>query len=232
MFTFREERRGGRAGCFSASRLAESSAAGFKSSMLSKRLAHEGQILGFRERDFPPSAIGSQQQMQMIGFNFVKHHCNNPAYQEKFGNTLVQFLVNNAHVIFCNTFAMQYAKKSRFAVLFTAINTARSACFRDDHLGQLRQFRLQFFPDPDRDVFARRIFEPGNFVKIVMVQFFPDRPERLRNVRVIHHPAELRVAFAGDDDLRLETVTMQTPAFVRLGQMRQQMRRLELKCFA
>lgn len=39
--------------------------------MPSKRLEHEAQMLGFREREFPPSAIGSQQQMQMIGFKLL-----------------------------------------------------------------------------------------------------------------------------------------------------------------
>jgi hypothetical protein len=35
-----------------------------------------------------------------------------------------------------------------------------------------------------------------------------------------------------DGDLDFETVTVQPPAFVRLGQVRQQMRRLKLKGFA
>ena len=79
---------------------------------------------------------------------------------------------------------------------------------------------------------AGRIFEAGDFVQMVVVELFPNRFERRRDVRVIHHPAEFRVAFAGDNDLHLEAVPVQPPAFVRLRQLRQQMRRFKLKRFS
>jgi hypothetical protein len=103
------------------------------------------------------------------------------------------------------------------ALVFAAINRARRAGLGHDDFREQRQFWLQLFPNPDRDNFARRIFEAGNFVQIIMIELFPDRLERRRDVRVIHQPAELRVALARHDDFHLEAVAVQPPAFVRLS---------------
>ena len=65
-----------------------------------------------------------------------------------------------------------------------------------------------------------------------MIQFFPDGLEGGGDVRVIHQPAELRVALARHHDFYAEAVAVQPPAFVLLRQVRQQMRRLKLKRFA
>src|SRR5436190_24382967 len=99
--------------------------------------------------------------------------------------------------------------------LATSINASRLARFRDDDLSQQRQFRFQPFPDPYRDVFAGWIFQTGNFIEITVIELFPEGLERFGNVRVIHQPAELGIAFAGDDNLGLKTVTVQPLAFVR-----------------
>jgi hypothetical protein len=64
----------------------ESWSAGLESPIPSKRLEQEAQMFGFRERAFPPSDIGSQQQMQIIGFNFEQHQLRPPAYQEQIVN--------------------------------------------------------------------------------------------------------------------------------------------------
>jgi hypothetical protein len=42
-------------------------------------------------------------------------------------------------------------------ILFPAINRPRRAGFRHDDFREQRQFRLQLFPNPNRDFFARRI---------------------------------------------------------------------------
>src|SRR5256885_1520915 len=112
---------------------------------------------------------------------------------------------------------------------YSAINAPRRAGLCDHDLTQRWQRRLQSFPDPQGDVFAGRVFQAGNFVKVTMVELFPKRLEGFGNVGVIHQPAEFWVAFARDDNLGLETVAVQTAALVRLGQVRQQMRRLKLK---
>ena len=65
----------------------------------------------------------------------------------------------------------------------------------------------------------------------MVVELFPERLEQPADFRVIHEPAETFVAFARDDNLRLETVAVQAASFVRLGQMRQQVRGFKLKRF-
>jgi hypothetical protein len=65
-----------------------------------------------------------------------------------------------------------------------------------------------------------------------MVQLAPKRLEGGPDVGVIHNPAKLRVAGAGDGDFDFEAVAVQAAAFVGLGQMRQQVRRFELKCLS
>jgi hypothetical protein len=66
------------------STLAEISSAGLESPIPSKRLEHDAQMLGFLDNVFPPSDIGSQQQMQIMGFNFNQHQLISTAFQEKF----------------------------------------------------------------------------------------------------------------------------------------------------
>ena len=65
-----------------------------------------------------------------------------------------------------------------------------------------------------------------------MIELVPERLERFGNVRVIHQPAELGIALAGDDNFRLKTVAVQSPAFMRGRQLRQQVCRFELKSSA
>jgi hypothetical protein len=66
----------------------------------------------------------------------------------------------------------------------------------------------------------------------MVVELFPERLEGGRDVRVIHQPAELGVAGAGDDDFRREAVAVEAPAFVGLRQVRQQVGGFKLKSFA
>ena len=111
-------------------------------------------------------------------------------------------------------------------------NTPRRARLGDDNFTQQRQLRSQVFPNPDRDVFAGGVFQAGDFVEITVIELFPERLERFGNVRVIHQPAELGIALAGDDNFRLKTVAVQSAAFMRGRQLRQQVRRFELKSSA
>ena len=116
--------------------------------------------------------------------------------------------------------------------LLSAINRAGRAGFGHNHFREQRQLRFQSFPDPDGDFLARRIFKAGNFVQVPVIQPFPNRLERCRDIRVIHQPAEPGVAFARHDNVHFETVPVQPPALVRLRQSRQQMRRFKLKRFS
>ena len=84
-----------------------------------------------------------------------------------------------------------------------------------------RQFRLQIIPDPFGDDFAGGVFKAGDVVQIMVVELFPVGLEGFGDFRVVHQPAELLVALAGDDDFGAEAVAVEAPAFVILGQVRQ-----------
>jgi len=112
---------------------------------------------------------------------------------------------------------------------FPAINRPRGASLSHDNFRKQWQLGLQLFPNPHGDDFARRIFQTGYLVQIIMVELFPDRLERGRDVGVIHQPAQFGIALAGHDNFHAETVAVQATALVIIWQMRQQMRRLKLK---
>ena len=102
-----------------------------------------------------------------------------------------------------------------------AKNTTSRAGFRHNDFGQHRQLRFQLVPNPYGNILAGGIFEAGNFVEVTVVELFPNRFEGGGNIRVIHDPAEFRVAISRDGDLHLETVPVQSAAFVGFGQSRQ-----------
>ena len=112
-----------------------------------------------------------------------------------------------------------------------AIDAARQAGFGHRDFAQLRETRFQAVPNPGRDIFAGRVFEAGNVVKIIMIKLIEDGLESLRDIRVIHQPAERRIAVPGQCHLHFEAMPVESAAFMRLGQERQQMSRLELKRF-
>ena len=54
--------------------------------------------------------------------------------------------------------------RQRGCFLSPAIHAAGGAGFGNDDFCEQRQTRFQVSPNPDRDVFAGGIFEPGNFI--------------------------------------------------------------------
>ncbi len=122
--------------------------------------------------------------------------------------------------------------RQRACFLSPAIHAAGGAGFGNDDFREQRQTRFQVAPNPDRDVFAGGIFEPRNFVQIIMIETLHYGFERFADVGVIDQPAESRIHLAGHDDFDLETVAMQAAAFMRRWQIRQQVRRFKLKCFS
>jgi len=107
-----------------------------------------------------------------------------------------------------------------------------SAGFRNHNLGEERELWLEPIPDPDGDVFAGGVLQARDIVQVVVIQFFPQRPECLRDVRVIHDPSKLRIAWTLHNYFDLEAVSVEPPAFVRFGQERQQMGCLKLERFS
>lgn len=70
-----------------------------------------------------------------------------------------------------------------------AVDAATGAGFPDLDSAQFRQYRFQLVPDPNCQIFAGRILQPGNIVQIIMIELFPDRVKRRLDVAEVHDPA-------------------------------------------
>jgi len=113
-----------------------------------------------------------------------------------------------------------------------AINALSSTGFSDDNFGEQRKLGFEFLPDPDGDVLAGWVFQARDFVQVVVVELLPVRFKKLGDIRVIYYPAEFRVTLAGNNDLRLKTVAVQSAALMRIRQQWQQVGGFKLKCFS
>ena len=109
------------------------------------------------------------------------------------------------------------------------VNAPGRAGFRDDHLGQLGQTRLEAVPNPTGDVLACRVVQTRHLVQIPVIQLLEERLEPLRDLGVVDEPSQVGIALARHGDLGAETVPVKTPALVRLGQARQEMSGFKLK---
>lgn len=84
-------------------------------------------------------------------------------------------------------------------------------------------------PDPARKVFAGRVFKTLNVIEKVMIQLIVNGHEGTLDIGKIHHPAGLLVQRPADMDLDAERMTVDSPAFVILGDMRQVVRGFDLE---
>ena len=111
----------------------------------------------------------------------------------------------------------------------TGISTARSARLVHDDLVQCRQRRLEGIPDPDRQHFAGRVFQPGDLVEAAMIQLLEDWRERGFDLGEIHDPARIGSRFAAHMHFDPKRMTVHARAFVAGWHARQPMRGFELK---
>ena len=79
---------------------------------------------------------------------------------------------------------------------------------------QLRQQRLQLFPDPLGQHFTGRIFQPRDVVQVVVVQALVQRLEDRLDLGEVANPAGVRVEVAAQVDRHFERVAVQAAALV------------------
>ena len=75
-------------------------------------------------------------------------------------------------------------------------------------------------PDPAGDVFAGRIFEALDFVQMMMVELLPERFKGVADFGVINQPPQFLVAFSADVERGFETMSVESIAFMILGEAR------------
>jgi len=98
-----------------------------------------------------------------------------------------------------------------------------------DELAQCRQSRLEFPPDPARQIFAGRIFQARNVVEIMMIESLEQRRECRLHVGEVHHPSRFRARLAFDMDFDAERMPVQARAFVPGRNVRQAVRGFDLE---
>ena len=96
-----------------------------------------------------------------------------------------------------------------------------------DDARKLRQRRLGPLPDPDRDIFRRRIFEPLDIIQIIMVEPVKQRFKDGFDREEISDKASDRIDRPFQPQFHAIGMPMQPAAAVLLGDIRQNMRRLE-----
>ena len=94
----------------------------------------------------------------------------------------------------------------------------------DCHFAEQRQAWLHLVPDPASEIFARRIFETGNLVEIVMVEPIVRRLKRGLYIGEVHDPTARRIDLAAHLQLDAKGMPMQTCTFMAHRYIRQAMR--------
>ena len=85
------------------------------------------------------------------------------------------------------------------------------------------------YPDPTSNIFAGRIFQPRNFIEVVVIELFQDRFEGAFDLSKIQHPAAVLINRTRQVEADMKTVAMQARAFVAGWHIGQAMRRFEVK---
>lgn len=98
-----------------------------------------------------------------------------------------------------------------------------------DDLAQQRQAGLEATPDPDREIFARGIFQPRYIIQAMMVDLGENGRERRLQIGEIHDPAGFSVGLARYVDLDTEGMPVQPRALVARRHIGKTMRRLDLE---
>ena len=92
-----------------------------------------------------------------------------------------------------------------------------------------RAFKL--LPNPARQVFTGRIFQPVDLIKVIMVETQAKRLERISDHRVVNKPAGNRLNLSANCNFALEGMTVQPRTFVLRGNARQPVSRFEAELF-
>ena len=102
----------------------------------------------------------------------------------------------------------------------------------NDQLAHERQGWLQTFPDPAREVFARRVFQAFDLVQVIVIEPFQDRVESRFDVGEVHHPTGLLADRAFDVDADAKRVAVQAGALVAGRDVGQEVGGFEVEGFA
>ncbi len=62
-----------------------------------------------------------------------------------------------------------------------------------DDFGEQRKLWFHLAPDPTREIFARRIFQAGNLIQVVMIESIVRRLKRGFDIREIHDPTGVAI---------------------------------------
>ena len=110
-----------------------------------------------------------------------------------------------------------------------AVDTAAGTGLPDLDFAQLGQRRLEALPDPAGDIFTGWIFQAFYLVEVVVVQLVVDRFKAFLHLPKVHYPAAGLWCSAANRQSHVKRMSVQTGAFMPLGNIGQAMCRLEVK---
>ena len=97
----------------------------------------------------------------------------------------------------------------------------------DDHFAEPGAFRGQVIPDPNGQVFKRRIFQALDLVKNPVIELLDDLFCGLANLRVVVKPPHFGIDLPFHGYFRAETVPVHPPALVARRNVGQRVGRLK-----
>jgi hypothetical protein len=86
-------------------------------------------------------------------------------------------------------------------------------------------------PEPDRDIFRRRVFQTGNFIKQFMIHLVDQRKNGVFQYFKIHDPARIRIRCALYVNPEMVGMAMHLFAFMPFRNIGQEMGRIKTKLF-
>ena len=114
-------------------------------------------------------------------------------------------------------------KKTTDKVVFLLSGQSVAAVFTSAGAGlvntdrrQLREQRLQFIPDPFRQVFAGWILQARDVIQVVMIEAFIQRLEDRLDFREVPDPAGMGINLSGQMNADTKRMAVQTSTLVPL----------------
>tara|TARA_R100000900_G_scaffold59112_1_gene47869 strand:+ start:121212 stop:121808 length:597 start_codon:yes stop_codon:yes gene_type:complete len=115
--------------------------------------------------------------------------------------------------------------------LLSGIDTATGAGFTDHDFGQVRQLGDESVPDPDGQILTGGIFQAGDIIQVIVIEFLDHGFDQAFDFGKIHDPAAFCAWFTMYMNLDAVGMTMQPPTLMPVGNVWQRMRCLKGEFF-
>lgn len=113
----------------------------------------------------------------------------------------------------------------------STISAPRRRRFLNENLAQTGTKRLQPFPEPARQIFQRRVFQPLHLIEVVVIEHRDQRRHRPADLPMLINPPHRRVDLAFDRNHHTEAMPVNPRALMARRYVRQCMGSFKMKLF-